>query len=142
MAKKKAGKKKAAKPKKEAKRKGKEKQVYTKMLRVDLTAAEKREAAEAMARAVQDLRAIEADKKKVVDDFKAKEAACHAALVTNANLGRDGYDMRDVMCEELRDFSKGTLTVTRTDTWEVIEERELKGDEKQMSLLPEEEARL
>ena len=104
MAKKKAGKKKAAKPKKEAKRKGKEKQVYTKMLRVDLTPEEQKTAADAMARAVGDLRAIEADKKKVVDDFKAKEAACHAALVTNANLVRDGYDMRDVSENTLQHF--------------------------------------
>ena len=45
-----------------------------------------------------------------------------------------GSEMRDVKCQEVKNWTEGTVTMTRTDTGELIESRPMREDEKQMEI--------
>jgi len=130
MAKKKATKKKAAKKKQPTQ----EKRIYSRNLKCELTVKEVSEAADDLARNLDDIESIELDKKDVMEQFKAKTASCDAEIVRLKNLVRNKYQFCDVKCEEVKDFKKSTFTVRRLDTKKVIDKRPLRGDEKQKAL--------
>jgi hypothetical protein len=111
-----------------------EKRIYTTNLKCELSAKEVREAADDLARNLDDLESIEADKKDVVEQFKAKTAAAEAEVIRLKNLVRNKYEFRDVKCEEVKNHKKSKCTVTRLDTKEVITDRPLRDDEKQRKM--------
>ena len=124
----------AAKRRADAKKPKIEKQTYTDDLRCDLNFKEVLAAAEEMARAIDDRSEHELAMQSIGKEFKAKIAACDALIEHKSNLVRNKYEFRAVRCEEVKDFKKGTLTVTRTDTMKVLRHRKLSGEEKQMML--------
>ncbi len=111
-----------------------EKQIYMKNLKCDLTAEAVSEAADALARNLDDLESIEADKKDVMEQFKAKAASCEAEVIRLRNLVRNKYEFTDVKCEQVKDFKKGTCTVKRLDTKKIVDKRSLTAGEKQRML--------
>ncbi len=120
--------------KKEEKQPNQEKRIYTTSLKCALSVEEVRDAADDLARNLDDLQSIEADKKDVVEQFKAKTAAAEAEVMRLKNLVRNKYEFRDTKCEEVADFREGTLVITRLDTKEAITSRNLRDDEKQRKL--------
>lgn len=44
------------------------------------------------------------------------------------------YEFRDVQVDEVRDYASEFVTVTRLDTFEIVEERRMRGDELQRPL--------
>lgn len=67
----------------------------------------------------------------VKNQFKGEMARISADIEAAKNLVRDGYEMRDVPVREERDYDTETITITRLDTFDVVEERRMRGDELQ-----------
>jgi hypothetical protein len=60
---------------------------------------------------------------------KLKEKTAQVGLLLSKV--QNGFEMRQVPCKEVHDFKTGTVVITRTDTNEEIESREMTEDEKQ-----------
>lgn len=111
-----------------------EKEVYTDTLKVELTDKEIRQAADDLAQVLDEMEVVEADSASIAKSFKAKITAGAAKVIQLKNLVRNKYDFRDIKCEKVKNFSKGTLTIKRLDTKRIIMRRKLTGAEKQMGL--------
>lgn len=107
---------------------------YTKWLRCELTDDESRQAAKRLAERMEDKERKEAELDSVKNQFKGEISRIDADITAAKNLVRDGYEMRDVQVEEVRDFDTETVTLTRMDTFETIEERRMRGEELQRPL--------
>lgn len=112
-----------AKAKKETKTKKKKKQPdkireteISENLKCMLTEAEVKQAAEEMARHLQEKSLLEDDLKSVKASFKTKIDAADASIIANSHLVRDKYEYRNVDCLKHQNFSNGQITITRLDT--------------------------
>ncbi len=98
-----------------------------------LTDQEKLQCGEDLANATNELNVIEADKKRINDDFKSKTSAAEAEVATLSNKLRSGYEFRDVPCEiSFDDPEPGKKTVFRLDfphDLAQVEVREMTDDE-------------
>jgi len=103
-------------------------------LMTKLTADEVAAAADDVARYLDDLTGLEAELTTVKSQFKARIEQCEANIAAKARLVREKKEIRPVDVEERYDMTECTLTVVRLDTGELIEERPLTGNEKQMKI--------
>lgn len=93
----------------------------TRFLRCTLTLSELLEAGKAHADKSIELAQLEADKKRVMDDFKAKTSALEAEGAQLASKISSGYEFRNVACTVWLDEPKrGSKRITRDDTNEDI----------------------
>ncbi len=130
---------KPAKPKKPAKlakpRKGKKKDEIvlkiTRKLSVPLSAKEKENAIKNLVAKMDLVEALEEEKKAMVDGFKAKITQAKADIMNARQLVRNGAEIRDVNCQEIRDYKAGQFRIIRMDTEEVVDERPLTKEERQ-----------
>ncbi len=77
---------------------------------------EKLEAGESLANATNELNEIEADKKRVNDDFKSRTSSAEAQVGILSNKLRSGYEYREVDCQIVFDSPEdGKKTIYRTD---------------------------
>jgi hypothetical protein len=106
----------------------------TKALPVHLTDAEVLQYGRDAARAVADRERIEAEFDGVKADYKSKIAEQSAIVGKLSPRIHSGIETRDVACEEVKNWTKGTVTVTRLDTGEVVESRPMREDEKQIEI--------
>jgi len=106
----------------------------TKPMPVKLTDAEVLKYGRDAARAVADRTRIEAEFDSVKADYKSKIGEQTAIIGKLSPRIHSGIETRDVECEEVRNWTKGTVTVTRMDTGEVVESRPMREDEKQMEV--------
>ncbi len=106
----------------------------TKPMPVKLTDAEVLKYGRDAARAVADRTRIEAEFDSVKADYKSKIGEQTAIIGKLSPRIHSGIETRDVECEEVRNWTKGTATVTRMDTGEVVESRPMREDEKQMEV--------
>jgi hypothetical protein len=114
----------------------------TKPMPVRLTDAEVLKYGRDAARAVADRTRIEAEFDSVKADYKSKIGEQTAIIGKLSPRIHSGIETRDVECEEVRNWTKGTVTVTRLDTGEVVESRPMREDEKQMEVTFEEDGGL
>jgi len=70
----------------------------------------------------------------VKQDYKGKIEEQSAQIGKLSGRLHSGIETRDVACIEVKNWTKGTFTVTRTDTGDVVESRPLREDEKQMEI--------
>lgn len=112
----------------------------SKWLRCNLTAGELDARTIALTRSIDAEARIEEERKSVVADFKARAEKAKAETQALNQVVRNRYEMRDVECDVAFDFTACTLTMTRTDTGEVIETRKLNPHERerQAELFPPE----
>ena len=106
----------------------------TEYLKCILTEEEVAAAAQSLARELDDLTALEANLTKVKAEFKAKMEAANAAVTIQQRLVRDKSEYRSVECDVAYNYTTGTMKVTRKDIDEVVEERKMTYDEKQMKM--------
>lgn len=99
-----------------------------------LTEAELAEASDDLARYLDDAEALEAELATIKSQYKAKLEQCQGNIQARKRLVRDKREMRAIDVETTMDFTNCTLTVVRLDTGEVIENRALTGDEKQLQI--------
>jgi predicted nuclease with TOPRIM domain len=109
-------------------------------LKHQLTTEEKRELSESMADNQAKLEELEDEKKAVASDYKSRIETVQGEIRRESNTYRQGWDLRDIQCCEVQNFSKGTVTVNRLDTGEVIKSRPMTHDERTLELPFEEEA--
>ena len=106
----------------------------TRLLKCELTEEEVRVAAQELARNLDELEALDDQLGQVKADFKTQIVSKEAAAKVQRNLVRNKYDYRNTQCSMVLDYTNGTVTVTREDTGEVIKERKMLAEEKQMSM--------
>ena len=103
-------------------------------LKCALTVDEVAVAANDLAKLLDDYQALESALASVKADFKAKLEKCDADVRIKARLVRDKYEYRNQECDVEYNHTTLTIKVTRKDTKEVIEERKMTSEEKQMTL--------
>jgi hypothetical protein len=103
-------------------------------LTCQLTEEEIRAAAEAMARYHDDKQELEEQITSIKAEFKAKIEQCEANIRAQKRLVRDKRETRPVDIEITSNFTDCTVTTTRLDTGEIIEDRKMTGDERQLRI--------
>ena len=87
-----------------------------------------------MADKTQELKRIDANAKAAAAQFKSDKEAAQNEIDNAARRYRDGYEMRDVECEETVDFESGVVRYWRCDNGDLAQERKLTNEERQMRL--------
>jgi len=99
-----------------------------------LTEKEKTELSAKIAKAISDRTSAEAKLKEVSASIKAQIAQLDAEISEKALQINNGYEYRNVECRMDKDYRLGSVTITRLDTGEVIRERPMTAEERQMEL--------
>lgn len=92
------------------------------------------ELAMTMAEKSQELKQIEQNAKAAASQFKSEKEGAQGELDSAARKYKDGYEMRDIECEEVADFENGVVRLFRTDNGEMAQERRMSNEERQMCL--------
>jgi len=108
--------------------------VITQRLKCVLTEDEIKKAAKSLSACTDELKSLEEEKKAMSDNFKSQITACEAQQSLSSALVRDEYEYRRVDCNKILDYKNSTVQVVRTDTGEVIENRDMLADEKQKTM--------
>lgn len=87
-----------------------------------------------LANAVESLELISAVKKTAMAEYGAKTKAVAQSIQELSRCIRSGYFLREVACEKRMNLGLLTVTVTRKDTGEIIEDRPMNTEEKQMTM--------
>lgn len=114
-----------------------EKKVTKEYLKCVLTEEEIKESGAQLARRYSEISDLEDAKKSVMSDFKAKIDSASAEASGLARKIQNGYEFRNVDCEEIWDYDDKVVEVVRTDTGETIRSRVMKAEELQDSLFKE-----
>jgi hypothetical protein len=88
-----------------------------------------------MARLVSDLETAEDEKKAVMSDFKGKIDSLTATIRQAAGEINNGYEMRNIKCEVIRDHEKGKIMHMRTDNGEIVRTKKMTDDDRQMEIV-------
>jgi hypothetical protein len=107
---------------------------FTRALKVDLTEEEFRERSIHLARTLDKVEDLETEKKSVADRYKSRISELLSGLSSYRAAIRDGWEMRDVECDEMMDYENGIVKIVRTDTLEVVDERPITDAERQLYL--------
>lgn len=99
-----------------------------------LTTDEKAEAAMQLANAYQAIESLAIEKKTAMTDFTQRKEKFIEHIHVTSLMVKEGVAMRSVNCELRLNHSKQRVILVRLDTDEIIEEREMTADEKQMKL--------
>jgi len=95
---------------------------------------EKAEAAEQLATTLQAAESLELERKSVLGEFKSRLNALEERIHKLTLNVKDGVEMRSVECELRLNYTTLAATLIRSDTKEVVEERPMTDEEKQMNL--------
>lgn len=106
----------------------------TQLLQVPLTQEEQLAAGKKLSEAVRTLTSCQAQAKSAASQFKAKIDEMQAKINHLQILISDGYELRNVPCENVLDYTDVRCRVIRLDTGEIIADRKLTEDEKQSTL--------
>ena len=106
----------------------------TRTLKCQLTDDEIKQATEELTQSLDSLEVLEDDKKKMASDYKAQIEAKEAMIRVLKNRVRDKYEMRPVRCTMTLNYTQQTVSVIREDTQEVVKNRQMNEDEKQMEM--------
>jgi hypothetical protein len=109
-------------------------------LRVNLDQSELLTYGKRQADLLLELNRIEADKKRIIDDFKSKTSAVEADVQILSNALSTGYEYRDVNCTEyLGDPEPDCKRIVRDDIGEQVAVEKMTAMEMQRELLNTEE---
>jgi hypothetical protein len=100
----------------------------------NFTEEEMRGLAESMAAQEKKVADLEAEKKKAADNFKLQVDSAKLALATAAMKYRDGHETRYVDAKVRPDFTTGKVLFIHPETGQVLRERIMTEDEKQIKL--------
>jgi hypothetical protein len=103
-------------------------------LKCPLTEAEMKAQAEKMAQNLSQIAQYEADLKSIKNQIGADIARCQADLGSAVEKFRSGFEMRNVDCEVVKTFELNMVRTYRLDTGELIRERAMTLEERQMML--------
>ena len=106
----------------------------TRTLKCMLDDSEMRTAGDTLARNLDELEVLEDKLKEIKADFKAQIEAKEAAAKVQRNLVRNKYDYRPVACTMVLNYTEGNVVVTRNDTDEIVVDRKMLPEEREMDL--------
>lgn len=95
---------------------------------------EKRQIANDLANGVADIQRLDDQKKSVMSQLKSEIDAKQGQVNLSASHLRSGFEMRSMDCEVIYAFSDDVVRWVRCDTGELVYERKMLSDEKQMKL--------
>lgn len=101
-----------------------------KVLRCYLTNAEKLERGQRVAELTYTIDGLEAEKKAEADRYKGKISEAEGLRKQLSGVLRDGYEMRPVECRIEMHYDLGRVWTIREDTGELIDDREMKEEER------------
>lgn len=99
-----------------------------------LTTDEKAEAANQLASAYMDLESLALERKTAMTEFKNRRERIEERVHVLSLKVKEGVEMRSIKCELQLNYSRLRATLIRLDNEEIVEEREMTSDEKQMKL--------
>ena len=105
--------------------------VYQKRLPVELTESELAERGKELGASLDEIEEVELELKEERDAANVKRKALLERVKELRQQTRTETEERDVPCQEVKDLSKGSLTVIRNDTGIVINTRALSLEERQ-----------
>ena len=111
-----------------------EKRTFNRLLKVLFTPTEKIEISEQIANAIRNLKKAQDDLASVAAQFKSEIKRHEAEITSLAEKVNSGWEMRSVVCREIKDYNTGSVYVFRDDTEELIEERAMTAEERQKPL--------
>lgn len=111
----------------------------TRFLKYEFTEEEGRDLSNEMARKVTEAEDLEDQKKAVVSEFSSKINLARAEANSKAKKITSGFEMRQIDCKEIFNYTKSEVTVTRLDTDDTVEKRSMTNYELQEKIFPEEE---
>lgn len=109
-----------------------------KELRCDLTPEEQRIKGQRLAHQEKEIYDLRHSAKKSAEDFKERIDLATRQMTGTASVLRNGYEYRAIECDEIHDYSTGTVRTKRTDSKETIDERPMNEQERQMTFMAEE----
>lgn len=95
---------------------------------------ETREIATSLALKVSEMKAAEDEKKAVTSDFNSQIDSAKSLINLAATKLNNGYEMRTVKCEIVRDYSLRMILYYRVDTGDLAKERPMTTDDLQMKI--------
>jgi len=107
---------------------------FNRLLRVLFTPPEKIEMSEQIANAIRNLKKAQDDLASVAAQYKSEMKKFEAEIASLAEKVNSGWEMRSIVCREIRDYNNGSVYVFRDDTEELIEERAMTVGERQQAL--------
>lgn len=99
-----------------------------------LTDVEKAEAALELANSYQALESLAIEKKVEMTDFKQRKEKLEEQIHVTSLMVKEGVAMRSVLCELQLNHTKLRVIIVRLDTNDIVEERDMTVDEKQMKI--------
>ena len=111
-------------------------QVLHKEVRYAFNQGEMDEMAKQMAEAVSQLEGFKEEFKEVKAKFKEGIAKAQNVIRSCASHIRTGWEYRIIECKVEKDFATNAVRVYRHDTGDLVEERAMTGEERQMALAP------
>ena len=106
----------------------------TRMLKHKFSIEELRDLAEMESRAVQDRQKRVLELKSVSAQYKSEIAALDTSIASAAEKYTSGFEVREIECEQTKNFKEGRFKVIRQDTFEIVEDRKLKDSELQTQM--------
>jgi len=94
---------------------------------------QKAEAADQLATAIQEADSLELERKTTLKDLGSRKEALIEKIHKLTQQVKDGVEQRSVDCELQLNYTKLTATLVRLDTEEIVEERPMTEEEKQMN---------
>jgi hypothetical protein len=114
-------------------------QLITKELECLFTQDELRNLGISLANAIGDLEALAQEKAEFMADLKDRLKDARAKVKLMAEKIRTGSEVRLVECRLEKDYLANAVRAYRTDTDEMVEERAMTAEERQLFLMPEAE---
>lgn len=113
-----------------------QKTIY-RVLKTNFTEKEKLDMAGQIANCIREKKSNEDELASISSQYKSNVKRLEAEIAGFAEKLNTGWEMRRAECFEIRDYATGNLSVIRKETGEVVEERALTGEERQMGLFEE-----
>ncbi len=101
-------------------------------LKYTFTEEEKKKISEELAQGVVQKESLELKKKDVVSQIKSEIDAIESRVHTLSRNINQGYEFRNVECEEIKDYETRKVKIYRLDTDEYVRDRNMTPDELQM----------
>jgi hypothetical protein len=109
-------------------------EIMTEYLKCPLTETEMKKEAEKMANCFSKLSELEGVLKSAKKQIESDIARVEAELTSSVEKYRSGFEMRNIECRIDKDFQTNTVRTIRLDTNEMIRERALTSEERQMEM--------
>ncbi len=105
-----------------------------KRLKYEFNGLEREELGSTLATAVSRKSGLEDEKKSVVSQIGSQINGENFIINEASEKLRSGYEYRPIQVEVTYDYKTGTVEITRLDTKEQVEMRDMRADERQMEL--------